>query len=335
MLGPLRVEVEPPMDRYERILALHRILKSARLPVTLQRLMDELGCSRATLYRDLAFLRDGLGAPLEGGEGEARFRYDAQEADRFELPGLWLSSEELHALMAAQQLLDRTGPGVLSAAIAPLRTRIDALLQQHAGGRRWPIERIRVLGSGTRRIDEAVFRMVASGVLERKRLRFEYLARSTNTRTLRQVSPQRLTHYRGNWYLDAFDHEREALRSFAVDRIRHARIEADAATDFDDAGLDAHLATSYGIFAGAPKAWATIRFSAKAARWVADEHWHSRQEGRMLPDGRYELRVPYGNARELLMDVLRHGPDAEVLEPPALREQLRSLLHLTAANYGG
>jgi len=335
MLGPLRVEVEPPMDRYERILALHRILKSARLPVTLQRLMDELGCSRATLYRDLAFLRDGLGAPLEGGEGEARFRYDAQEADRFELPGLWLSSEELHALMAAQQLLDRTGPGVLSAAIAPLRTRIDALLQQHAGGRRWPIERIRVLGSGTRRIDEAVFRMVASGVLERRRLRFEYLARSTNTRTLRQVSPQRLTHYRGNWYLDAFDHEREALRSFAVDRIRHARIEADAATDFDDAGLDAHLATSYGIFAGAPKAWATIRFSAKAARWVADEHWHSRQEGRMLPDGRYELRVPYGNARELLMDVLRHGPDAEVLEPPALREQLRSLLHLTAANYGG
>lgn len=335
MLGSLRVEVEPPMDRYERILALHRILKSARLPVTLQRLMDELGCSRATLYRDLAFLRDGLGAPLEGGEGEARFRYDAQEADRFELPGLWLSSEELHALMAAQQLLDRTGPGVLSAAIAPLRTRIDALLQQHAGGRRWPIERIRVLGSGTRRIDEAVFRMVASGVLERKRLRFEYLARSTNTRTLRQVSPQRLTHYRGNWYLDAFDHEREALRSFAVDRIRHARIEADAATDFDDAGLDAHLATSYGIFAGAPKAWATIRFSAKAARWVADEHWHSRQEGRMLPDGRYELRVPYGNARELLMDVLRHGPDAEVLEPPALREQLRSLLHLTAANYGG
>jgi predicted DNA-binding transcriptional regulator YafY len=323
------------MDRYERILALHRILKSARLPVTLQRLMDELGCSRATLYRDLAFLRDGLGAPLEGGEGEARFRYDAQEADRFELPGLWLSSEELHALMAAQQLLDRTGPGVLSAAIAPLRTRIDALLQQHAGGRRWPIERIRVLGSGTRRIDEAVFRMVASGVLERRRLRFEYLTRSTNTRTLRQVSPQRLTHYRGNWYLDAFDHEREALRSFAVDRIRHARIEADAATDFDDAGLDAHLATSYGIFAGAPKAWATIRFSAKAARWVADEHWHSRQEGRMLPDGRYELRVPYGNARELLMDVLRHGPDAEVLEPPALREQLRSLLHLTAANYGG
>lgn len=121
------------MDRYERILALHRSLKAARLPVPLQRLMDELGCSRATLYRDIAFLRDALGAPLESTDGEASFRYVEKEAERFELPGLWLSSEELHALTAAQQLLDRTGPGILSAAIAPLKGRIDSLLQQHAG----------------------------------------------------------------------------------------------------------------------------------------------------------------------------------------------------------
>ena len=84
------------MDRYERILALHRILKSARYPVTVPRLQEELGCSRATVYRDLAFLRDALMAPVVG-DGEAGFRYDASEGDRFELPGLWLNSEELHA----------------------------------------------------------------------------------------------------------------------------------------------------------------------------------------------------------------------------------------------
>ncbi len=322
------------MDRYDRILALHRSFKVARLPVPLQRLMDELGCSRATLYRDIAFLRDALGAPLESSEGEAAFRYDLREAERFELPGLWLSAEELHALTVAQQLFDHTGPGILSAAIAPLKGRIDALLQQHAGGKRWPIERVRVIGSGTRRIDQVAFRMVASAVLERKRLRFDYLARSTNTRTQRSVSPQRLTHYRDNWYLDAFDHEREALRSFAVDRVLHARIEDAVAIDHPESDLDLHLASSYGIFSGAPKAWATIRFGAKSARWVGDEHWHSKQEGRFLPDGRYELRLPYSNARELLMDVLRYGPDAEIVEPVSLREQLRSMLHITAAVYG-
>ena len=79
------------MDRYERIIAMHRLLQAARRPVTVARLQDELGCSRATVYRDLAFLRDGLMAPLIG-DGEAGFNYDRHEAERFELPGLWLNS---------------------------------------------------------------------------------------------------------------------------------------------------------------------------------------------------------------------------------------------------
>src|SRR5690606_36837066 len=54
----------PPMDRYERIIALHRILRGARYPVTVPRLQEELGCSWATVYRDLAFLRDALMAPV-------------------------------------------------------------------------------------------------------------------------------------------------------------------------------------------------------------------------------------------------------------------------------
>jgi predicted DNA-binding transcriptional regulator YafY len=147
------------------------------------------------------------------------------------------------------------------------------------------------------------------------------------------VSPQRLTHYRDNWYLDAWDHDREALRSFSVDRIQHARVSDEAARDIPDAELDQHLASSYGIFSGTPRGTATIVFSPKAARWVADEHWHSKQEGRFLPDGRYQLKIPYSNAKELLMDVLRYGADAQITEPAALREQAKTMLALAAAAY--
>ena len=70
------------MDRYERILSLHRILKSRRYPVALQTLLDEFNCSRATLYRDIAFLRDALGAPIEGGERSGTYHYDGAEAER-------------------------------------------------------------------------------------------------------------------------------------------------------------------------------------------------------------------------------------------------------------
>lgn len=320
------------MDRYERILSLHRTLKHARYPVTVVRLQDELGCSRATVYRDLAFLRDALMAPIVG-DGEAGFRYDADEGGRFELPGLWLSSDELHALLAAQQLLSRSGGGVLSNALAPLQQRIEKLLDEHAAGKQWPVERVRVIPHHSRKMDEQAFRFVCSAVLERKQLSFEYRARSTDERTRRTVSPQRVTHYRGNWYLDAWDHDRDGLRSFSVDRISGARMLDAVARDIDEAELDRHLAGSYGIFSGEPKGWATILFNARAARWVADEHWHSQQQGRYLPDGSYELKVPYSAARELLMDVLHYGADATIVEPPSLREQARSLLALALSNY--
>ena len=320
------------MERIERIHALHRILSAARYPVTVQRLQEDLECSRATVYRDLAYLRDYLMAPVVG-NGEAGFRYDHSEGERFELPGLWLSSEELHSLLAAQQLLVRSGGGVLSNALAPLQHRIEKLLDEHAGGRRVPVERVRVIPHRTRRLDETSFRTVATAVLDRKQLSFEYRARSTDEQTRRTVSPQRLTHYRENWYLDAWDHNREALRSFAVDRISAAKLSETAARDVPDEELDKHLASSYGIFSGTPKGWATILFTPKAARWVADEHWHSQQQGRFLPDGRYELKVPYSAGRELLMDVMHYGSDAEIVEPPVLREQARALLQLALSNY--
>ena len=322
------------MDRYERISTLHRLLKAARYPVPLARLIDELDCSRATVYRDIAFLRDALGAPIDSDGDQAAFRYAENEAQRFELPGLWLSSEELQALLALNELVGRSGPGLLASTLAPFRSRIDRLLSDHAEGRSFPVERIRVIGYGSRKVDEATFRHVAGAVLGRKRLKFDYRARSTNQGTQRTVSPQRLTHYRDNWYLDAWDHGRDALRSFALDRMARVEVLEASAEDRSDAELNQHLASSYGIFSGTPKAWATIRFSPHAARWVADEHWHSQQQGQWLNDGRYELKVPYSNSRELLMDVLKYGPDAEVVAPISLREEMKIMLQLALGAYG-
>ncbi len=319
------------MDRYERITTLHRLLKSARYPVSVERLREASGASRSTLYRDLDFLRDALRAPLMS--DTRGYFYAPAENERFELPGLWLSAEELHALLAARQLLARSGVGVLDEAIAPLQERIDALLDQQSGGQHWPINRVRLIPHRTRHQGEGSFRVVASALLSRQRLSFEYHARSTDAANRRHVSPQRLIHYRDNWYLDAWDHDREALRSFSVDRIRQAHTLDTVAIDMDEATLDTQLSDSYGIFSGTPHAWATIVFSAKSARWVADEHWHSQQQGRFLPDGRYELKVPYSTGRELLMDVLQYGADAEIIAPSALREQARSLLELALGNY--
>ena len=118
-----------------------------------------------------------------------------------------------------------------------------------------------------------------------------------------------------------------------MDRIGNARLGEEPARDLPNEELNQHLASSYGIFSGEPKGWATIVFSAKAARWVADEQWHSKQQGRHLPDGRYELKIPYSVSRELLMDILHYGADAEIVEPAVLREQAKALLELALSNY--
>ena len=196
------------MDRYERIVRLHRLLKHNRTGVSLERLMEEIEASRATVYRDVAFLRDALGAPIETDAESHRFKYEPDAEQVFELPGLWLSPDEVYALLVARQALTAQSDGALAEALGDLGPRLKGLV----GERVDHLGRIRVLRQASRKLDDATFRTVTGAVLERKRLSFSYRARSTGEGSVRTTSPQRLTHYRDNWYLDAFDHDKRGLR---------------------------------------------------------------------------------------------------------------------------
>ena len=76
-----------------------------------------------------------------------------------------------------------------------------------------------------------------------------------------------------------------------------------------------------------------LRFTDAAARWVADEQWHPDQGSRIFPDGSMELRVPYSDPRELMQDILRFGPEVEVLEPAALRRAVGERLDQALKRY--
>ncbi len=122
-----------------------------------------------------------------------------------------------------------------------------------------------------------------------------YFARGKGEHTEREISPQRLVYYRNNWYLDAWCHVREDIRAFALDSVCRAEILEKRAKDVAERSLNEVLGSGYGIFSGKNVRWATLRFTSERARWVANERWHARQEGRLLKDGRYELRIPYMN----------------------------------------
>lgn len=167
----------------------------------------------------------------------------------------------------------------------------------------------------------------------RRRLTMRYHGRVRDRVTERSVSPQRLVYYRDNWYLDGWCHDAEGLRSFSIDRIQSADIDTVAATDMDPQSLDAMLGSGYGIFSGTAGQTAVLRFSAAAARWVADEQWHPDQAGEWRDDGCFELRVPYAASEELLRDVLAYGPEVEVIAPASLRKAAAQRLARAAAIY--
>ncbi len=321
------------MDKFDRIFALHQCFDGRRTVLQIEDIQQHLACGRATAYRLMDVLRDQLGAPLVKDPETGGFLYDRKTSGHlYELPGLWFSAAELQALVVFQRLLHSLEPGLLDAHLAPLAARIDKLLAHRHLNLGGVEERIRVLGAAARPTGDA-FRGVASATLQRRRLKFAYHSRGRDQHTERQVSPQRLVHYRDNWYLDAWDHVRDALRSFSIDRIRNATETPEPAREIPAAQLDEHFASAYGIFAGKANKVAVLRFSRERARWVADERWHPEQTGQFLTDGRYELRIPYRDARELVMDILRHGADVEVTEPKELRQEVLEQLQRASDQY--
>lgn len=316
-------------ERYTRIIN----LLHERRSVGFEELRSLLEVSRATLYRDLDYLRDRLQAPIERDAETGRI-FLRPGVELSDLPGLWLSAEEIHALLCIEQLLAGIDSGgLLQAQLAPLRHRLFKLLGQEAPSPASFARLVRVMSAAPRRCAAATFQTLADALFAYCQLQITYCAHASGETTTRRVSPLRLRYYRDNWYLDAWCHERAALRHFAVDAVQSAKKLPQAVEPLSEGELADFVSGAYGIFGGANTHWAILRFTAARARWVASEQWHPQQQSSVLPDGRYQLTVPYSQDHELLMDILKYGPDCEVVAPPDLREKVVGLLRKSLAGY--
>jgi predicted DNA-binding transcriptional regulator YafY len=322
------------MDRTERFYRIDRLLRAS--PVTpFVKLQEALGVSRAQLKRDLAYMRERFNAPIDYDRDANGYKFGRPLAGpRYELPGLWFSAEDTLALLTMYQVLKGLDSEVLGQQVAPFLERLRAILG--SGDHSWKeVEnRIRLIPIGRRAPQAGHFGVVAGALLRRRRLHVKHFNRASGEETERDLSPQSLVFYRDNWYLDAWCHLRNDLRSFSVDAFREASMLEERAKEVPKTELEEYLSSGYGIFAGRKVEWATIRFTPLAARWVSAQRWHSKQRARTEGDGSYVLEVPYANAQELLMDVLKFGPEAEVIGPPALRERAAKQLREAAAKYG-
>ena len=322
------------MDRTERFHLIDQML-NARRCVNRQQFLDELEVSAATFKRDLEYLRDRLGAPIVWDRELRGYCYEKMTAadGQYQLPGLWFNTSEIQALLTMNAWLENLQPGILSDHIKPLQSRIRGLLDQGDHSVQEITRRIRILTQARQAHSGDFFQLISQALLTRKRLRICHFNRQTANRSCREISPQRLTFYRDNWYLDSWCHQRKAIRSFSVDALEEVEILALNVREMSDESLDSELASGYGIFSGAQTQQAELRFSAERARWVAQEQWHPKQRSHFDEQGFYYLSIPYSQEPELLMDILRHGAEVVVLKPASLRQRVIKLIRHMQNNY--
>ncbi len=320
------------MSNNERIYRIDQLLHDRKI-VSFKELLDRLEVSPATLKRDLAYMRDRLHAPIIYDKECNGYRFDS-ESENYALPGLWFSAEEIYALLTMQHLLSNLDTnGLLSNHIKPLQSRLLSMLENTDNSFGEIQRRVKILRMGSRKFDLDYFQEIGFALVKRRRLLIEYQSRSKDEKTSREISPQRMIYYRDNWYLDAWCHSKNALRSFSIDAIRYVELLEERAIDIDDDALNEELASGYGIFAGKEIKWAILIFNSESARWVAQEIWHPQQKSRVFDDGSYELAIPYSDEREILMDILKFGRGAVVHEPKELRELVKRALELALKNY--
>jgi len=316
---------------------LHRIkyMIQARKCVPIQDFLDELEISKATFKRDLEYLRDRMNASIIFDRSEGGYRFDKPNAgEKIELPGLWFSEKEATALALMQHLLANLDQGgLIGPHIDPLMEIIDGIMGQSEVSAKELRKRIKVFGMSARKNSLENFEEVGNALLKRQRLQIEYYSKGKDETTNREISPQRLIFYRDNWYLDAYCHMREGLRSFALDGIKESELLNKKAQEVSEKELNENFSESYGIFSGKATQKAKLRFAPERARWVSGETWHGQQISSYDKDGFYILEFDYNQDPELVMEIVKHGSAVEVLGPASLRKRIKDELTKALSNY--
>lgn len=307
---------------------LHERLKAGAFP-NCRKLADELEVSAKTIQRDIDFMRDRLGLPIEYDQLHFGFHYTEPVAA---FPSVEVSEGEVVALFVAQKALQQYRGTSFEKPLRSAFRKITDALQETISFRWEEVDSaISFRGIGTTRMDIEHFETVSGAVLRSRELEFEYRKLDSSRYELRRVQPLHLGCVEGQWYLFAFDLGRQQMRTFALSRMRKLRDTGLRFSRPADFSVSSYLSQSFGVFRGGGRHRVRLRFDAFAARLVSERLWHHTQKIKARPGGEIELTLNLGSLEEIERWVLSWGSHVTVLEPKELVERVRTQAEQIAA----
>lgn len=312
-------------------LRVYRIIQmlSNRLSVPRQDFEEEFEVSFATLKRDLTFLREQLNAPIVFSRHLNGYQLSKVNnlGPVFQMPGMWLNANEAYALITANSLLESIEPGIVSKHIAPLKERLLELIGRTDKTKSSEemlaeiSERVQVIQSLRHRFPLEQFQSVAYAAINGLRLSVCFNDQAIDSDVV-ELSPQRITYYRENWFLDAWSHSLNALRTYPMDVFKSTHVTDLEAHFLSKEQVDEVLNTGYGAYTGQVRQTAVLDFSPDRADALKRLTWHDENNGTWLESGWYRVSVEYNNEHALIKDILRHCPGILVQEPAALKAKV-------------
>jgi predicted DNA-binding transcriptional regulator YafY len=314
------------MPRGDQLARQWRLLHLIDRPqgVTVEDAAHDLGCAVRTIWRDLGVLQKA-GFPLYTDRAADGYRSVWRVTDEFKqrLP-LKLTLAEIAALVMSRELLTPLGASVLGPAATSAFDKIvnvlsrDALkllqeMRTHLG--------VRALGAKLQQPAAEHLPLIHQALCEHRTLRIRHYSPQRDEETEREIDPYHLTHYDGGLYLVAWCHLRQALRIFAVERMRSVAMLRRTFTVRPDFDADAYLNKALGIVQG-ELVTVKVAFAKSVAPYIRERLWHPSQKLRDLRDGRLEIALHVGDTLEVRRWILSYGSQAEIIEPTLLREEI-------------
>jgi proteasome accessory factor B len=161
----------------------------------------------------------------------------------------------------------------------------------------------------------SVYAAILEALQESRRLRISYLRRDARTKREHEVEPQELQLSDGLVYLRARLPRKKRLVTFLLDRISKAKV---LETGFR---LKRLKRTAFGVFEGPPES-VEVRFSAELANCIAGRRWHATQKLVTNADGTLVFTARLSGMHEFVGWVMSWGSHAELVSPPAWREEI-------------
>ncbi len=325
-----RPATRPPL---ERMLQIHQAIQSGRYP-NATTLAARLEVSRKSIIRDLEFMRDRLGLPIEYDARRWGYFYTEDVAG---FPSLQITEGELFALLVAEKAIQQyrgtTFERPLVSALKKMSAGLPDTVSVHWA--EWD-QAISFRTSAEPLLNLEIFNRLAGALARRERLRIAYRKPGARRAETRVIDPWHLANINGEWYLFAHDHLRRALRTFVPARIRSVEPTGETFTRPARFSVDEQLRDSFGVHSAEGRFDVVIRFSARVADYIREKRWHPSQELRDRRDGGVELRMRLSSLVEVRRWILGWGGDARVLRPKELadtvREAARAILEAPPAS---